>query len=89
MAAILKILKYETQLQFDLRYEKIVPNYAHFFHGDDVIDDVTGWPQTFPLYSCFGEIGPGSKLQGQCLVNKGKYRNCISRLYMLKDDLNE
>ena len=26
-AAILKILKYQTQLQFDLRYEKIVPNY--------------------------------------------------------------
>ena len=29
MAAILKILKYETQLQFDLRYEKTVPNYAN------------------------------------------------------------
>ena len=28
MAAILKILKYETQLQFDLRYENIAPNYA-------------------------------------------------------------
>ena len=28
MAAILKILKYQTQLQFDLRYENIVPNYA-------------------------------------------------------------
>ena len=28
MAAILKILKYLTQLQFDLRYEKIVPNDA-------------------------------------------------------------
>ena len=28
MAAILKILKYETQLQFELRYEKIVPNNA-------------------------------------------------------------
>ena len=28
MAAIMKILKYETQLQFDLRYENIVPNYA-------------------------------------------------------------
>ena len=28
MAAILKILKYQTQFQFDLRYEKIVPNYA-------------------------------------------------------------
>ena len=31
MAAILKILKYQTQLQFDLRYEKIVPNYAQKF----------------------------------------------------------
>ena len=29
MAAILNFFKYvETQLQFDLRYEKIVPNYA-------------------------------------------------------------
>ena len=28
MATILKIFKYQTQLQFDLRYEKIVPNYA-------------------------------------------------------------
>ena len=28
MAAILKILKYQTQLQFDLRYENILPNYA-------------------------------------------------------------
>ena len=28
MAAILKILIYLTQLQSDLRYEKIVPNYA-------------------------------------------------------------
>ena len=49
MAAILKILKYETQLQFDLRYEKIVPNYVKkkYFH-DDVIDDVTGWPRSRP-----------------------------------------
>ena len=28
MAAILKIFKYYTRLQFDLRYEKTVPNYA-------------------------------------------------------------
>ena len=28
MAAILKILKYQTQFQFDLRYEKIVRNFA-------------------------------------------------------------
>ena len=44
MAAILKILNYWTQRQFDLRYKKIVPNHAKksFFHDDDVIDDVTG-----------------------------------------------
>ena len=28
MAVILKILKNQTQLQFDIRYEKIVPNYT-------------------------------------------------------------
>ena len=28
MTAILKKLKYQTPLQFDLNYEKIVPNYA-------------------------------------------------------------
>ena len=28
MAAILEILKYQTQLQFYLKYEKIVTNYA-------------------------------------------------------------
>ena len=50
LAAILKILKYLTQLQFDFRYEKIVPDYAKkkCFHDDDVIDGVTGWPQSRP-----------------------------------------
>ena len=28
MAAILKMSKYQTQLQFDIRNEKIIPNYA-------------------------------------------------------------
>ena len=59
------------------------------FYGDDVIDDVTGWPQSFSLYLCLGEVGSGSKLQGKCLVNKCQYRNFLSRLYMPKDDLNE
>ena len=56
MAVILKILKYVTQLHFDLRYEKIVPNYAkpRIFHGDDVIDDVTGWPQSRSSIFMFG-----------------------------------
>ena len=50
IVAILKNFKYSTQLQFDLRYEKIVPNYAKrkYIHDDDVIDDVTGWPQIRP-----------------------------------------
>ena len=50
LAAILKILKYYTQLQFDFRYEKIAPDYAkkRYCHDDDVIDDVTGWPQSRP-----------------------------------------
>ena len=30
-----------------------------------------------------------SPYKGQCLVNKCQYRNCLSRLYMPKDDLNE
>ena len=59
------------------------------FHDDDIIDDVTWWPQSFPLYSCLGEVGSASKFQGQCLVNKCKYRNRLSRLYMPKDELNE
>ena len=60
-----------------------------FFHCANVIDDVTGWHQSYPLYSCFGVVGSGKKLHGQCLVNKCKYHNCLSRLYMPKDDLNE
>ena len=53
--AILKILKYQTQLQFDLRYVNIVPNFAKkkYFHDDDVIDDVTGWPQSRPSIFLF------------------------------------
>ena len=68
MAGILKILKYETQLHFDLRYEKIVPNVPKdTFHGDDVIDDVTqGDLKVGPLYTCWGEARAGSKWQGQC-----------------------
>ena len=38
---------------------------------------------------CLGEIDSGSKLQGQCLVNKCQYHNCLSRFYMPKSDLNE
>ena len=60
-----------------------------FFYGDDVIDDVTEWPQSFSLYSCLEEVGSGSKWQGQCLVNKCQYHNRLSRLYMQKNDLNE
>ena len=69
------------------RSSQIMPKKV--FYGDDVIDDVTGWPQSFSLYSCLEEVGSGDKLQGQCFVNKCQYHNCLSRLYMPKDDLNE
>ena len=46
-AAILKILKYHTQLQLDFGYEKIVPYNARkcIYH----VDDVTGWPKRRPF----------------------------------------
>ena len=93
MVAILKNLKYKSQLQFDLRYEKIIRNYAQsFFHGDDVIDDFTWWPQSFPLYYVYERLAAAASCKSnksQCLVNKCKYHNCLFRLYMPKDDLNE
>ena len=46
-----------------------------YVYDDDVIDDVTGWHESCPLYSCLGEVGSGNKLQGQCLVNKCEYRH--------------
>ena len=91
MAAILKILIYKTQLQFDLRYEKIVPNYAKKVFFMVMTSSMTSQDglKVFLHISCLGEVGSGSKLHGQCLINKCKYHNCLSRLYMPKDDLNE
>ena len=33
----------------------VVPNYAQkkYFHDDDIIDDVTGWPQSLPSVFLF------------------------------------
>ena len=90
MATILKFwnIKHSVNLTSNMkRSSQIVPKKC--FCGDDIIDDVTEWLQSFSLYSCLGEVGSGSKLQGQCLVNKCQYHNCLSRLYMPKDDLNE
>ena len=81
-------IKHSFILASDMkRSSQIMPK--KFFYGDDVIDDVTGWPQSFSLYSCLWEVGSGRILQGQCFVNKCQYHNCLSRLYMPKDDLNE
>ena len=81
-------IKHSLNLTSDMkRSSQIMPK--KFVYGDDVIDDVTGWPRSFSLYSSLGEVGSGSKLQRQCLVNKCQYHNCLSRLYMPKDDLNE
>ena len=46
----LEMITYQTEFQFDLRYEKIVPNNIRksIFHGDDVMDDVRQGPQSQP-----------------------------------------
>ena len=58
MAAILKILKYSTQLQFDLRYEKIVPNYAKKVFFMMMTSSMTsqGGLKVGPLYSFIYEV---------------------------------
>ena len=58
IAAILKILKYYTQLQFDLRYEKIVPNYAKKCIFMMMTSSMTsqGGFKVGPLYSFINEI---------------------------------
>ena len=57
-AAILKILKYWKQLQFDLRYEKIVPNYAKNIIFMMMTSSMTsqGGLKVGPLYSFIYEI---------------------------------
>ena len=81
-------IKHSFNLNSDLKRSSQIMQ-KNISHYNDVIDDVTGWPQSFSLYSCLGNVGTGSKLQGQCLVNKCQYHNCLSMLYMPKNDLNE
>ena len=58
IAAILNILKYQTQLQFDLKYEKIVPNYAKKGIFMMMTSSMTsqGGLKVGPLYSFINEI---------------------------------
>ena len=58
IAAILKFLKYQTQLQFDLRYEKIVPNYAQKIFFMMMTSSMTsqGGLKVGPLYSFINGI---------------------------------
>ena len=58
IAAILKIFKYQTQLQFDLKYEKIVPNYAKKSIVMMMTSSMTsqGGLKVGPLYSFINEI---------------------------------
>ena len=60
MTAILKILKYESQLHFDTRYEKIVPNYAKNVCFMVMTSSMTshGGLKFGPLYSCLVEARP-------------------------------
>ena len=64
-----------------LRCEKIVPNYAKTVFFMVMTSSMTSQDhlKVGPLYSCLGEVGSGSKLQGQCLGNTCKYCNRLSR----------
>ena len=52
------ILKYQTQLQFDLRYEKTIPNYAKESIFMMMTSSMTshGGLKVGPLYSFINEI---------------------------------
>ena len=54
-------IKHSFNLTSDMKRSSQIMT-IKFFYGDDVIDDVTGWPQSFSLFSCLGEVGSGSKL---------------------------
>ena len=58
MAVILKILKYLKQLQSDLRYEKIVPNFANKSTFMTMTSSMTsqGGLKVSPLHSFINEI---------------------------------
>ena len=82
IGVILKILKYEMQLHFDLRLENIVPNYAKKIFIVVITSSMTsqGGLKVDPLYSCLGEARSGSKWQGKRLANTCEYSNGLSKL---------
>ena len=86
MAAILNFFEYYTQLQFELRCEKIVPNYAkNIFHDDDVIDDVTEWPQGWPsiiLYKWNNNIFHDKKTSKDIIIKRPlqRYHEIITKI---------
>ena len=83
MAAILKMPTYYAQVQFDTGYEKSIPNYARksIFGGDDVIDDVTGWPQSspsvFPYKWKINIFRDNWKTNNKIIIKFGFHRNHI------------
>ena len=86
MTTFLNMSKYYPQYEVDIRYEMIVLNYARakYFDGDDVIDDVTGWPENCSSYSCLGKVDSWSKLQGQYLAIVFLCYTCIKNISINK-----
>ena len=74
MMAISKFFRYQTQLQFELRYESIVPTCAKkYFPWWLRIDNVTGWPQSRPstfLYKWNKNIFPDNYKTNKDIINK-------------------
>ena len=46
-----------------IRWSQSIPE--KYLYGDDFVNAMTGWPQSYPLYSCLGDVGSGNKLSGQ------------------------
>ena len=66
MAAILKILKYQTQLQSDLRYEMIVPNYTINTTNANIIIVFLGYTcqKTISVNNTFRDCKPKVHITG-------------------------
>ena len=85
MVAILKILKYLTQLQSDLRYERVVPNFAKKSIFMMMTSSMTsqGGLKVGPLYSFINEITFFMITKKQAKISSQNFLCiCIVRLWL-------
>ena len=91
MVAIFKKSKYLTQLQFDLRYEKTVPNYVQksFFMVMTSSMTSKGGLEISLCIHLQGRLAAAASCKGNVSSINANIIIVFSGLYMPKDDLNE